>query len=266
MEQNKRFDAVLNEYVRPASFPVAAKFLKDEPLPEKARQPLKVFGYPLGLCQGVAMVRRYGWTMGFTREDHRCPSAIVAMGHLEIPELLKRGDICIGLYAKDMEAAARCEEIVLKMPVGSTDAIVLAPLAKATFTPDVVLVYGMPGQIVRLVQAANYHRGGAVESRFGGRFACSAELVVPHLQQKCNVVLPGGGEKVFAMTENSEMAFALPGGFMDEIAEGLAATHQSGIQRFPFPVAGVRLEPEFPPSYEEFEIYCGVKTPPQTEA
>lgn len=261
MERNQRFDETLTTYVRPASFPVAVKFLGDEPLGDDIKRPVGVFGHPLALCQGVAMVRRYGWALAFTRDDHRCPSAIIALGYLETPDLVKRGDISVGMYARDAAAAARCEEAVLKMPVGSVSAMLMAPLGKATFTPDVVLIYGMPGQIVRLVQAANYRRGGALETRLGGRFACSAEFVVPHMEQRCNVILPGGGEKVFAMTENSEMGFALPGPLMEELTEGLVGTHKSGIQRFPFPVAGVRLEPEFPPAYAPFEEYCGLREP-----
>lgn len=259
MDHNVQFNEVLNEYFRPLTFPVAVKFIRNETISEKVRRPLKEFGHPIALCQGIAMVRRYGWTMAFAQEDHACPSAIIAMGHLETPDYVKQGNISINLYAKNAAAAVRCEEIVVKLPVNSIDAILLAPLNKAAFSPDVVLIYGMPGQIVRLVQGANYSQGGALESRFGGRFACSTELIVPHMQQKCHVILPGGGERVFAMTEINEMAFALPGSLMGEVAEGLIATHKSGIQRMPFPVAGIRLQPQFPPSYGEFEEYCGLQ-------
>ena len=76
----------------------------------------------------------------------------------------------------------------------------LAPLHLATFDPDVVVCYGNSAQITRFVQGALYKVGGYIESRFAGRGACGGEITVPYSQDKCNVIVPGGGERVFALT------------------------------------------------------------------
>src|ERR1700736_2888554 len=59
----KLVSAKIDEYVRPATFPVAVKFLrKGEAAPEKARRPLAYMQLHVTVCQGGAIARRYGWT------------------------------------------------------------------------------------------------------------------------------------------------------------------------------------------------------------
>ncbi|HWQ62708.1 MAG TPA: DUF169 domain-containing protein, partial [Negativicutes bacterium] len=138
--------------------------------------------------------------------------------------------------------------------------IVIAPLHKTDFVPDVILVYGNPGQIVRLVQGGNYAEGGGIESRFCGRSACASELITPYLKQRANLTIPGGGEKVFGQTNDDEMAFAFPYGKAAEIIEGITATHECGIARIPVPISGLRMKPAFPPKYQELEALFGMNT------
>lgn len=256
----ERLDAVLKDYVRVMTFPLAVKFLKDAPLPAKARRPLDFAGYPLTLCQGIGLARRYGWVVGFEKADHACAPSLTLFGYEDKPNLMKEGGLAYPFYAKTMAAGARTEAAPDVMERGSVDSIVVAPLPKADFVPDVILVYANPGQAVRLIQGANYAEGGGIEARFCGRTACSAELVTPFLKQKCNVIIPGGGEKVFGQTSDDELAFAFPYGKAAEIIEGIIATHESGIARFPVPISGLRMRPSFPPKYQELEAFFGMDT------
>jgi len=58
------------------------------------------------------------------------------------------------------------------------------------------------------------------------------------------VVLPGNGDRVWAMVQDEEMAFAIPANRLDSVIKGMEATHQTGI-RYPIPV-DIRHEPLFP--------------------
>jgi len=159
------------------------------------------------------------------------------------------------LYVSNMEAAKKTQETTPKMPVADTGAIVLAPLHRANFDPDVIVLYGNPAQVVRMVQGALYHEGGCVESRFSGRGACGGEITVPYSQQKYNVIAPGGGERVFALTSDDEMAFAVPSSKFRPFMEGVVATHKGGVARMPTPIAGVTQEPKWPSTYDKLCEY-----------
>jgi len=47
MEANCNAAAVIEEYIRPASFPVAVRITVQNQLPEGARRPLRDLGHPL---------------------------------------------------------------------------------------------------------------------------------------------------------------------------------------------------------------------------
>ena len=259
MELCKVLDETIQTYLRTATFPVAIKILKDEnQLPSRVRRPLRDLGHRLNLCQGIALARRYGWTMGFGREDHACSNSIVIMGMSDVPDFIQNGSIVAGPYTDTLEHGAITQTVTPRSE-RPLNAFLIAPLHKADFTPDVVLVYCNPGQAVRLVQADLYTTGGTMESKFMGRCACGSEIVTTLQTGKCQLVVPGGGEKAFAMTSDDEMVFTIPEARIQAVMDGLSDTHKAGANRFPSPFFGVRAEPEFPPIYAELERYVGIR-------
>jgi uncharacterized protein (DUF169 family) len=254
----KNFLQSVEEYIRPLTYPVAVKLLKDgEEFPNKTRFPQETVGYRWALCQGVAMARRLGWTVGFRPEDHSCIVALMMFGFAEEPEAVKKGEIIYPYYAENAEAAMKTQEGTPRLPLESIKGITVAPLAKAEFTADVVLVYGNAAQMIRMVQGALYKSGGRIDSSFTGRGACGSEIVVPYQQQECKVIIPGGGERVFAHTADDELVFAAPACKLQDVAEGLEITHKSGIARIPTPFAGMRAKPVYPQKYEEIAKIFG---------
>lgn len=259
MTLTERLNATLNEYIRPATFPVAIKVSKDENLPSGVRRPQKLFGHRINICQGITLVRRIGWTLGFLKEDHACALSFVILGFVEEPDFAKSGHVVYPLYTETPEAGAKTQSSTPKMPVGEINSIILAPLHRADFEPDIVLIYGNAAQIARLVQGALYKEGGFIKSRFAGRCACGGEIVVPLTQQRCNIIIPGGGERIFALTADDELVFAVPNSKIESLIEGIVGTHKTGVARMPTPFFGARVKPEFPGSYSELEKYCGLR-------
>ncbi len=255
-----RLDGIISKYIRPATFPVAVKFFKEgEALPPKTKVPTEAFGHPIAICQGISLARKYGWAVAFYQKDQACPLAQVILGYREEPDFIKDGSVIKNLYTGNDEAAVKTQESTPKMPQADTHCIVVAPLQNAAFDPDVVICYGNAAQITRFVQGALYKTGGYIESRFAGRGACGGEITVPYTQDRCNVIIPGGGERVFALTADDELAFAMPAGKIDEVMAGLEATHKGGVARIPTPVAGLAAQPNFPKYYHDLEVYCGLK-------
>jgi uncharacterized protein (DUF169 family) len=258
LEKNQKLNSIFNEYLRTLTFPVAVKIIKKgEALPNvKARIPMENFHHPVAICQGITMARKHGFTLIFRKEDQACPLANVILGYVEEPEIIKDGSVVYPLYVRDLDAGKRTQESTPKMPNADTEAIVIAPLHRADFDADVLIIYANAAQVTRMVQGALYNEGGYIESRFAGRGACGGEITVPYAQQKHNIIIPGGGEKVFALTQDDELAFAIPAAKIESLTEGIVATHKGGVARIPTPVAGVNIEPAFPEYYKPLIDYC----------
>ncbi len=83
-----------------------------------------------------------------------------------------------------------------------------------------------------------------VQSEFSGRGGTCTEGVLQTFKtRRPKVVLPGNGDRVWAMVQDEEIAFAIPSNWLDPVISGLEATHQTGV-RYPIPV-DVRHEPLF---------------------
>jgi len=110
-----------------------------------------------------------------------------------------------------------------------------------------------------MVQGALYREGGAIESRFSGRCACSQEFIYPYLSQKCNVIIPAQGERLFAMTADDELVFSIPKSQVEAVLEGVEVTHKRGVSRIPTPFFGLRMKPESE-RYGKLAQLCGLGT------
>lgn len=249
MESVLELVRTINEFVRPATFPVSVRLVKkDEGLPEKAKRPVEHVGHKVAMCQGVALCRRYGWTMCFSEGDQACPVSLVVLGFRPADKMLE-GTIAYPAYTASLEAGATMERSMALLPSGSFEHMVVTPLHKETQKPDIVLVYGNAAQVARLAQAANYKLGAGVVGKSFARMACSAYIAKPFLEKECSLVVPSGGERVFALAQDDELIFAIPADKIAEIANGLAETHKQGLSRFPTPFFGLLAEPNFPAKY-----------------
>lgn len=238
-------DQELQAYVRCQSFPVAVRMLRPgERIPADARRPGRDLGRRLTHCQAIDLARRQGWTLALTREDSACAlgNAVLGLGSPSAP-----GDpppLCEGVYADG--AAARAQEGTDRFAPEEYGALLVAPLARCAFEPALVVVYATPAQVLRLVQAALWTRGGKLVSSFGCRLDCSEIVVTPLRSQECQVILSGTGDRVFGRTQDDELAFAIPWGRMEEVLEGLQGTHRRGIRYPVVPITEEELPAGFP--------------------
>src|SRR5262249_9538167 len=156
--------------------------------------------------------------------------------------LYNSGTLCEGMYTATKEAGARSEAAVDKFAQGEYQALLVAPLDRAAFEPDVVVLYGNPAQVMRLTQAALWKSGGRLASSFQGRIVC-ADIIVTTMQTgQPQVILPCSGDRIFGQTQDHEMAFAIPWARMADIIEGLEGTHPGRARVSKHRVRGVRGE------------------------
>jgi MtaA/CmuA family methyltransferase len=246
----KTADRELQTYIRPQTFPVAIRMMRpDEPVPDRARRPARDFKKLSMNCQVIDMARRYGWTLVLTREDSICSLGIAALGFEKPTHLHNSGTLCEGMYTESKEAGQRSEAAIDRFKEGEFGALLVAPLDRASFEPDLVCVYANPAQVMRLTQAALWKRGGKLASAFGGRVVCADIIVTTMRTDRPQVILPCSGDRIFGQTQDHEMAFTIPWSQMEEIIDGLRGTHAGGI-RYPI-TQFMEYEAKLPPRYME---------------
>ncbi len=249
MENLKEVEQALNTYIRPLTFPLAIKMLKsEEEIPEKTRRPFQQMKKRVAICQGIGMARKLGWAIAMGKEDMQCSLGAAPFGFFENIDFYNEGNLAAGMFTASKEIGKREEDLVDRFQYGLYSHILVAPLSRAAFEPDLLMIYGNPAQIMRLIQGALYNKGGAVQSSSMGRLGCSAIITVME-KNECRYLVPGNGDRIFGMTQDDEMTFLIPASKIDTVLDGLAKTHKAGI-RYPI-TSFFNFEATFPPSYQE---------------
>ena len=247
----EQFLKSIEKCVRPHTYPVAIKLIPNaQPAerPQYMRTPMERTGHTMAVCQVMGLVRRYGWSLALEDQDYACPPSLVYMGYYPEDTILE-GMNAVGGYVFVQEAGKQIERVNKALPLGMLKEMWFAPLEKDKFEPDIVVVYGNPAQIGRLIHAANYKTGKGLCCTACARAACSSYIVKVYEEQECTFVVPSGGERVFGMTQDDEVIFAIPFCKLEEVTEGLEATHKAGLVRFPTPYQGLMAEAIVPEKY-----------------
>jgi uncharacterized protein (DUF169 family) len=242
----------LETHLRVATFPVGIRSLAPgEPIPAKARRPAKDLGAKVAICQALSFARRHGWTLAFSGEDLACPIAKALFGFEERNAYYTGGALADGMFGSCREAGARFEDALAKYDPGEIAAVVAGPLSKITFEPHTVLVYGNSAQVMRLLNACLFEKGGSLKSEFSGRGAFADIVIQGRKTGEPQVILPCNGDRVFGLAADDEMAFTFPFAMAEQVVKGLEGTHAGGV-RYPIPIYQ-RFQPEFPRSYQELQ-------------
>jgi uncharacterized protein (DUF169 family) len=243
----------LKQALRLRTEPLGVGFLPPgEALPEKTRRPFQVFGKRVTICQGVTMARVYGWAVGLTAEDLICVPAMLAFGFA--PEADPVGElvdlVCeVGFHAEAGPARVEVEGLQRFAP-GEVGALYLAPLERLAREPAVVVIYGNPAQLMRLLQAAVFALGRRAAGDFGGKIECTSYLIAPYKTGEVRVAIPGAGDRIFSMTQDDELVVSFPAGLLEQILQGLKEAGKKIGARYPITFYQ-NFQPEFPGPYQK---------------
>ncbi|MCW3981946.1 MAG: DUF169 domain-containing protein [Candidatus Bathyarchaeota archaeon] len=241
LEPWKALGKALEEMLRPHTYPLAVKLVEDESgFPEKARRPEK----KLAICQALTISRRYGWTIGLSDQGSGCPGASLAYGWADPADddNLAQFFLAAG-YASDDEAAKTIVRNIDQLEAGRYHGVVISPLTRTKIAPDIILVYGNPAQIMRLIQGAMHKEGEKVKCELAGMAAsCTGGIIRAFNTGEYQVVVPGNGDRVFALTYDDEMLFATPAAKAAELVTGMRAQR---LAKYPVPTTLV-MPPPFP--------------------
>src|SRR4030042_6850285 len=137
---NKYGSDLLNMLVL-RTYPIAIKMLKDESeIPQGAVRPKKDLGEHYSACQAFGIVRRRGTTLAMFIVDHWCFEPIIGYGLVETPKEYLEG-AGSDFFVQNKEAAKARNNSIPILPYGKYAGMVLAPIHKANFVPDLTVIY-----------------------------------------------------------------------------------------------------------------------------
>jgi len=236
----------LNEFLRLNTYPVAVKLYEKAEELEKTtiRRPQA----KVAVCQLFAQARYIGRVLGGTLRDvDVCVFGTTALGFTEYPDDVQEGKRMLGIYHATEEVGKKVFDEIPRFKSGTYSALIVAPLHRAPVTPDVVLFYGNPAQILRLIHGYVWKTGGRLTFGCNGEGTCAEAVVLPIKTGKPSLAIPCNGIRVISIVQDSELIMGVPTAWLEPILEGMDATHKGGI-RYPPTFQMTYLTPQPPVS------------------
>ncbi|RJR35203.1 MAG: hypothetical protein C4567_14900 [Deltaproteobacteria bacterium] len=189
-------------------------------------------------CQALVLAGA-GRTLLLQKDQMGCKLGTAVLGFekgRELEEYLDDGVLekyGVGLYASEEASAATIRKAVYLEP-GQTKAALIAPLSAFTEAPQVVVFTADSEQVMWLLYAVNFERGGRMElPQSGGALGgCSDITAMPLLQGTPNITFLGLGCRIKTNLDPCHLMLGIPG-------SGLENTHRH-IQEMAKPIAMLR--------------------------
>lgn len=252
----------IEESIRPKSYPLAMRMLKDpEEIPSEAKRPLRDYGACMAACQSFALSRKFGETVAQLFEDMWCPEPVIGFGLAEPPQFFLDGHNRYPDGVKTLQAGANWARDFPQFPVDQYIGIVSAPLTTASFEPDIAVIYCDSAQLLKLLLGIAYDDGRDITTVLGGHAACVYAVVPTMLKQQCQAAIPCRGDRGRAGAQDDEIIFSVPKDQIGRLAHGLQQTGTGSIPtRF-----SMKTEYRLSESYAKMAQLMGMKKADGTE-
>jgi uncharacterized protein (DUF169 family) len=179
------------------------------------------------------------------------------VGFDERREIVKEGTYRSAVWFASREEGAKCEQTFPHLPLRKYRALVLGPIAKSKFDPDIVLIYGTPAQMILVVNALQWRDYERLSFFCMGESSCADYIAECYLSNRPSLTIPCFGERVYGHAQEEELVIAIPSGQMAKVLEGLSGLSKRGV-RYPIPYSGAQLDvvTKLPPLYLDiYEIH-----------
>jgi uncharacterized protein (DUF169 family) len=193
--------------------PVGVKlYLKNDPLPANLPfNPESLKSY----CQALALAGE-GRTLLLKNEQMGCKLGTSVLGmEKEMEAFLDDGVLekyGVGLFGTEEASAATIRKSTF-LKAGQTQAVLVAPLSALADTPQVVVFTANSEQVMWLLYAVNYDRGGRMDlPQSGGALGGCADITAwPLLQGLPNVTFLGLGCRLKSAIDACHLMMGAPG-------------------------------------------------------
>jgi uncharacterized protein (DUF169 family) len=210
----------LKKLLKLSGSPVAFRFVtKKEEIPEGMQKLDKTIRH----CSMIGLARKEQKIFYSLSDNHECNGGAWSLGLRPITETLKNGDFYFKLGKFESSAACkRTIDRVPHLPPGDSYATLYAPLEKAPFDPQVVLIVASPWAMLKIAQSTLFRVGGRINAEFSGiQSVCSDACAQTYLTGKVNFSLGCDGSRKFSGIEDGEMVMGIPAEILPELVEAL---------------------------------------------
>ena len=124
---------------------------------------------------------------------------------------------------QEPRANARIYQYIPKFPEGTVNYVVLSPLDKLTFEPDLLILMATPSQAEIVLRAMSYSTGEIWDSKKTGILGCAWLYVYPYQSGKVNYTVTGMsfGMKAHEVFPEGWILISIPWDWIPVIAQNL---------------------------------------------
>ena len=172
-------------------------------------------------CQVPFLARVIGVTVGITGDDKMLDRCMRIFGLKSVTEESMKDEanmLSTTWFCSPEEASKQLKDSP-RIPVG--EAIVVGPLFRRSFEPEVILIYANPAQIMMLLCGLQKEKYERFQFSFIGEGACADSLAQCYVSGQPAVSIPCYGERAFGQIADDEMILALPPGELERAVSGL---------------------------------------------
>lgn len=222
---NKTYAQKLKKILDLAWEPVAVKLHKTETTSPETDKKMRY-------CQ-LLMEARNGNTFTLTEANITCPAAAAALGFKPLPEKIRDGDMLqtMGLF-ESKEAASATMKTMTHLKPNEINAVTAAPLEKADFKPDLVIIEDKPEKIMWLALASIHKKGGRCSFNTAVFQAlCVDVTTIPYRTGEVNACYGCYGCRDSTDISDNEALIGIPWNKLDEIVSSLEALSEKAIPK-----------------------------------
>ena len=242
MATNSEMASALEERLRLDSAAVAVKIVSvGEEQPTGLLEKTKV----LTFCQFVTAAATGGYRFWVSARNLGCANARIAFGMYD-PErdkamMDKAVKTHVGVYARDEDAARKLIASKPALPPGRVAGIAVAPLSKAQFEPDAVLMIVVPSQAYVAMDDYMYATGDAPLTMDMGTnsLVCAYCALQAACFDRISLTPACTGGRGYAGIERTQLTLAFPrsklGALMDGLEERSRRVSYPGMITMPAP-------------------------------
>lgn len=196
--------------------PVAVKYMLQKP------EGIARIKKPIALCEMLREAQK-GEPFYAGKEDFECVGPFL-LGMIEPAALFESGQVGprLGIY-EEPRANRRLYQYVPMMHKNTVNYIVLSPLDKLTFNPDVLVISANPNQAEVILRAASYVSGKMWNSKLSAVMGCSWIFIYPYVSGELNYHVTNlvHGMRGRQVLPDGVFVISIPFDLLNEITENL---------------------------------------------
>lgn len=223
--------AELESKLRLRSFPVGLRRVaKMKELEGKGEW--KTFHHRPTGCQLITLARTVGWAFALTK-DNVSPCGFALGIGLDEEKPKKEGSSVVGTWFRSPGDAEKWLAGFPRVP-DKIEALLMAPVSRKMFDPEVIWLYASPSQMILLINAIQWSDYERLTFSCTGESSCMDAPHQCYITGKPSLSIPCYGERWFGGAKEEELSMAIPVTMMEKVLAGLRALYKTGY-RYPIP-------------------------------